>query len=242
MIYNKRSLYKTLKNKKILDKGTRGIVFINDDDTLIKVPREIEVNMTYSTYLNSLERLKKSRIEFENYGAMQRIFMEKGNNLDFFDSAKDMVFLDTMYIGVIIKWYKDCMSLMDYKYTSEQEFLEIVKRIIENNKILIDRGIYHLDLLLNNILYNGKDMHIIDIDGIAIKYFPEKNKEFENFSYYSIFIGLNNYLESKYINEGNIADRSGELNYILEKEYNSINYKKAKRMIKKIEEKGIFKR
>ena len=85
-------------------------------------------------------------------------------------------------------------------------------------------------------------MHIIDIDGIAIKYFPEKNKEFENFSYYSIFIGLNNYLESKYINEGNIADRSGELNYILEKEYNSINYKKAKRMIKKIEEKGIFKR
>ena len=83
--------------------------------------------MTYSTYLNSLERLKKTRIEFENYGAMQRIFMEKRKNLDFFDSAKDMVFLDTMYIGVIIKWYKDCMSLMDYKYTSEQEFLEIVK-------------------------------------------------------------------------------------------------------------------
>ena len=107
MIYNKRSLYKTLKNKKILDKGTRGIVFINDDDTLIKVPREIEVNMTYSTYLNSLERLKKTRIEFENYGAMQRIFMEKGKNLDFFDSAKDMIFLDTMYIGVIIKWYKE---------------------------------------------------------------------------------------------------------------------------------------
>ena len=62
MIYNKRSLYKTLKNKKILDKGTRGIVFINDDDTLIKVPREIEVNMTYSTYLNSLERLKKANL------------------------------------------------------------------------------------------------------------------------------------------------------------------------------------
>lgn len=243
MNYTINDLYDTLKNKKKIGSGLRGNVFVNDDDTLIKVPKEIDVNISYSEFLKRIHSLKKRRTDLKRFEEDQKKFIQKGSNLDFVDFAKDIVYLEEMYIGVIIKWYKNCSSLMEYKFINEIELLEIVKEIIEDNRILITKGIYHLDLLLTNILYNGKNIHIIDIDGNSIKYFPKKNKYYETLSYYSIFRGLDYYLEEKFKNQNSYSDRHNAFNNLLETDDNEfINYSKAKKLIRKIEQKGFFKK
>lgn len=243
MNYTINALYDTLKNKKKIGNGLRGNVFVNDDDTLIKVPKEIDVNISYSEFLKRIHSLKKMRTDLKKFEEDQKKFILKGSNLDFVDFAKDIVYLEEMYIGVIIKWYKNCSNLMEYKFINEIELLEIVKEIIEDNRILITKGIYHLDLLLTNILYNGKNIHIIDIDGKSIKYFPKKNIYYETLSYYSIFRGLDYYLEEKFKNQNSYSDRHNAFNNLLGTDDNEfINYPKAKKLIRKIEQKGIFKK
>ena len=243
MNYTTNDLYDTLKNKKKIGKGLRGNVFVNDENTLIKVPKEIDVNISYSEFLKRIHSLKKMRTDLRRFEEDQKKIIQKGSNLDFVDFAKDIVYLEEMYIGVIIKWYKNCSSLMEYKFINEIELLEIVKEIIEDNRILITKGIYHLDLLLTNILYNGKNIHIIDIDGKSIKYFSKKNKYYETLSYYSIFRGLDYYLEEKFKNQNSYSDRHNTFNNLLETDDNEfINYPKAKKLIRKIEQKGIFKK
>ena len=54
MYYNLRELYDLLRSKKFLSCGTRGIVLINDDNTLIKVLKEL------SSYINSFDDFKNS--------------------------------------------------------------------------------------------------------------------------------------------------------------------------------------
>ena len=47
-----------------------------------------------------------------------------------------------------------------------------------------------MDLLPKNILYNGSNTRIIDIDGPAINYNTFLNTKEEDGSYYTIFVGL----------------------------------------------------
>lgn len=242
MNYSRKELYKLLKSKKILALGTRGTVLINDDSTLLKIPKEVEFIHDYKSYLDSINSLKYKMYEFKESEINQKKFMEIGNSFNFVDFASDILYLDDMYIGVIIKWYKGYCKLFDYPFVDDKELIEIVKYLIECNALLIKKGIYHLDLLFINILYNKNDLKIIDIDGDAIKYSSITNELYEHFSYESLFGGLESLLPVMFKNKEFLERQSLYFDLISSPDYDTINYSSAKKLIKQIDREGIFRK
>ena len=194
MNYSRKELYKLLKSKKILALGTRGTVLINDDSTLLKIPKEVEFIHDYKSYLDSINSLKYKMYEFKESEINQKKFMEIG------------------------------------------------KYLIECNALLIKKGIYHLDLLFINILYNKKDLKIIDIDGDAIKYSSITNELYEHFSYESLFSGLESLLPVMFKNKEFLERQSLYFDLISSPDYDTINYSSAKKLIKQIDREGIFRK
>lgn len=241
MNYKLKELYDLLRSKKFLSCGTRGIVLINDEDTLFKVPKEL------SSYINSFDDFKESFIFLEKqsnilkkYEENQRKFMSNGD-YDFIEFAQKMIYINDLYIGVLIRWYKNYNNLLKYNYKNEKELLTLYKKIIEYNKILIDNGIYHMDLLPQNILYNGISTHIIDIDGPAVNYNTSFNEKEANASYYTIFIGLFSILNELYKDDKDLVDRKDEyIELTFSNHYKKYNYENSKELMNVIENRGIF--
>ena len=243
MYYNLRELYDLLRSKKFLSCGTRGIVLINDDNTLIKVPRELSSYINgFDDFKNSFMALKRQSSELKKYEENQKKFIYNGE-YDFIECAKKMIYINDLYIGVLIRWYKNYNNLLRYKYKDEKELLGLYKKIIEYNKILIDSGIYHMDLLPKNILYNGSNARIIDIDGPAINYNTFLNTKEEDGSYYTIFVGLYSILNELYKNDEDFIDRKEEYIELTSCDrYKRYNYDNANELISVIENRGIFTR
>lgn len=238
MNYKEYELYELLITKKFLAKGTRGIVLINDEDTLIKIPKELSTySLSFNDFKESIEYLKtqKNNIYEEN----QKKFMNIKNNYEFIEFAKQIMYVDKMYIGILIKWYKNYKNIMNFEYKNNKEILEVFEKIIDYNSILINNGVYHLDLIPKNILYNGQTIKIIDIDGPGIIYQENHNEKYEDESYYAIFLGLYALLKIKFGNDEDYLERKNEYITIKQK-YKNLNYQKSKELIKLINNKGIF--
>ena len=243
MNFKLKELYDLLRSKKFLSCGTRGIVLINDDNTLIKIPKELSSYINgFDDFKESFMVLKKQSNILKKYEENQRKFMSNGN-YDFIEFAQKMIYVNDLYIGVLIRWYKNYNNLLKYNYKNEKELLTLYKKIIKYNKILIDNGIYHMDLLPKNILYNGTSTHIIDIDGPAVNYNTFLNEEEENDSYYTIFVGLYYILNRLFKDDENLIDRKDEYvdltTYYLRKKY---NYDSSNELMNVIENRGIFTR
>lgn len=240
MNYKEYELYELLTTKKFLAQGTRGIVLINDDDTLIKIPKELSTySLSFNDFKESIEYLKtqKNNIYEEN----QKKFMNLKINHDFIEFAKQIIYVDKMYIGILIKWYKNYKNIINFEYKNNNEILELFEKIIDYNNILINNGVYHLDLIPKNILYNGQTIKIIDIDGPGIIYQENHNEKHEDESYYAIFLGLYALLKIKFGNDEDYLERKNEYITIKQK-YKNLNYQKSKELIKLINNKGIFKK
>ncbi len=242
MNYNRVELYNLLKSKQFLKKGTRGTVFINNENTLIKIPNEIDCFNDYETYISSLRDLYYKNALLKESEFNQKKFMKIGKRLEFTDFAQDLIYLDNTYIGVILKWYKNYNNLENYNYSNDKELIEIFKYLIECNSSLIRKGIYHFDLLFSNILYNGKDIKIIDIDGEAITYSHDYNLLYEHYSYESLFIGLEYLLDLMFKDLEYIYRKRSYCNIVLSNKYKVIDKSTAKKMIKRIDKEGIFKK
>lgn len=73
MYYNLRELYDLLRSKKFLSCGTRGIVLINDDNTLIKVLKELSSYInSFDDFKNSFMALKRQSSELKKYEENQK--------------------------------------------------------------------------------------------------------------------------------------------------------------------------
>lgn len=243
MNYSLRELYDLLRSKDFLSYGTRGIVLVNDDNSLIKVPKDLSTyKSSYNDFVDSYNYIKLKRYDLEKYEKNQKVFM-KNNCFDFIDFALNIVYLDNLYVGVLLKWYKDYKNLLNYNYKDDKELLNLFKRVIDYNRILIDSGIYHMDLLPRNILYDGERVRIIDIDGPAINYNKVYNCKEEDGSYYTIFIGLYSVLLEMFKNDDDFIDRKEEYIELTSMDrYKKFNYDKSRELIHVIENRGIFTR
>lgn len=240
MNYKEYELYELLITKKFLAKGTRGIILINDEDTLIKIPKELSTySLSFNDFKESIEYLK---IQKNNtYEENQKKFMNLKTKYEFIEFARQIIYVDKMYIGILMKWYKNYKNIMNFEYKNNKELLEVFEKIIEYNNILINNGVYHLDLIPKNILYNGQTIKIIDIDGPGITYDEKHNKNYEYSSYYTIFTGLYALLKKIFIDDENYIDRKYEYILLIQSEkYKNLNYEKSKELLNTINNKGIF--
>ena len=127
MNYKLKELYDLLRSKKFLSCGTRGIVLINDDDTLIKIPKELSSYINgFDDFKESFMVLKKQSSILKKYEENQKKFMYNGD-YDFIEFAKEMIYINDLYIGVLIRWYKGYNNLLKYNYKNEKELYALYR-------------------------------------------------------------------------------------------------------------------
>jgi len=141
-----------------LGSGNFGAVY-QYDDYAIKIYHEL-VKTDFGEYVSN-PCLKSKR-------NLKRLVMRnskiKNSNLIF-----DLLYINNEFKGVVYKYFEaqDLGKVIDSTTFSEKQ--NISYQLINNTKELNRHCIYHLDSKLNNILYNGEEIKIIDLDDVFTK-------------------------------------------------------------------------
>lgn len=95
-------------------------------------------------------------------------------------------------VGVIYKYHKDYKAISNLVYEDIESIIDVLVNLGHCKKELEDNGIYYNDWKAENILYNGTDVKIIDLDcqspDILVKHWnsPE-NRKHDSDPYISLY-------------------------------------------------------
>lgn len=135
-----------------------GRVYLHNQD-VYKIfnmhPKYSERNVTYFCYdlsdsldVNQIRALSSMRDYIKNTKMVREIIKCAG-----------------VYIGIIYDFFDGYRPFCFLDQEDKDIIFHNLKSLIENNNELMAHDVYHLDLHPRNVLYNKKDVQIIDIDG-----------------------------------------------------------------------------
>ena len=153
-----------LDQLQLIGNGRFGLVYQKDENTVYKIYRssmyDVRGIATDNPALSSISRRLKR-------------LMQKGKDLCYTDVPIDFIKVDGNLCGLVLPFYKDG-NLTFYMNRSFNEKMDIAEQLLRNSKELTDHHIYPSDYKLNNILMDGDEVRISDLDDVLthVCHFP----------------------------------------------------------------------
>jgi len=173
-------LRKIVAKSKAIDRGTFGILYKLDDDTLFKfnyksfindfevVDNKIKIKKL-GDISQSLEILKRYENCVNGKYIPRRTFeiINKKDNVKHTELTQGAVFVDDYCVGYLLNYHKDMVNL--YKYwkkgnIAKKDRLTVYQSIEEAVNELVENGIYMRDLTMHNIMINPQTNQIQIVD------------------------------------------------------------------------------
>lgn len=130
---------KDLENYYVFDKGFESIIYLKDNETLLKKYHEI------------------------NYRVVEKIKYFHDLNLEYICNPEKLLNIDGNISGYSMKNRKYCYPIMVFKNFPISERIKLLEKIKNILKNLHKNNIVYGDLNVKNILSNGTDVYLTDI-------------------------------------------------------------------------------
>ena len=217
-----------IKNFKCIGYGRYGEVHKIDDKTAYKIYHN-NVFDKYSGKEQDNPALFCNRAHYKK-------LLSKSKKLLYSGGIKDLVYVDKKFKGVSIPYYEGLKLIKEIDRPLKSK-IEISKKLVRNSKELIDNYIYPTDFNLRNIILDGDNPQIIDLDDPRTKAYLFRNPLWEAFCINRIgesiqyYLGLRKHHKMPFIIRNNVKR---------DKAFNCIHYDKILEYINNIEKEKNF--
>ena len=154
--------WEELSKKESLGSGRFGIVYPKDDMNAYKIYFKQVADDAGFYHDNPCILFSKKRF--------QRL-IEKCQELEFTDGISDMIQIERNFAGIAMprQYGTKVCHMMDEPLSKR---IQLAKLIVRNAKELTDHHIYHCDYKLDNMIYQGDNVQIVDLDDIHTHFSP----------------------------------------------------------------------
>ena len=164
-----------IKQLERINGGTLGTVYKKDNNTAYKIYHEIVYNDKGLPITNP--NINAIRLHY-------KLLLERAKKIKQSGLIKDLIYVDGSFRGVVIPYYNG--DILCRCKLSLKRKIDISRQLIVKSKELNNHLIYPTDYKTNNILLEGDNPQLIDLDDIRTHAFIYPSPLFRSFSIRSL--------------------------------------------------------